>query len=66
MANKTFRDFIRLFDGNVAAAAEGIGVTRQTVYNWQKQHLLTDEAMMRIRHWFLETRREVPPEWMPK
>lgn len=63
---KTCADLLEMFEGNIATAADQIGVTRQTIYNWQKQRHLPDTAMRMVRDWFLDNKGKVPAEWMPK
>lgn len=63
---KTVADVLDLFEDNVTHAAEGLGVQRQTIYNWKKADTLPTEAVLRVRNWFLATKGRVPAEWMPK
>ncbi len=57
-------DFLDEFNGNVAAAAEALGMTRMGVYQWPDP--LHDNAVRRIRDYYLRTRGIVPKKWMPQ
>jgi len=63
---KTADDLIALFGGNVATAAEKLGVTKAVIYKWKKLERLPLNAEQAVRDWYLVTRGSVPKDWMPR
>lgn len=58
-------ELLALFGGSKPEAAKALGVSRATIYGWADDEL-PEEALLRVRSWFLATQGRVPRRWMPR
>jgi hypothetical protein len=60
----TKSQLLAMFYESPVRAAKALGVSRQTIWQWPEK--LPEQALMRIRDYYVKRGEKVPAKWMPK